>query len=101
MKKVLEPFGSCLLNSTASPAHFHPNWAGLPLLFSKQIPNGSHDFSYIFTIFFFSFFRYQTIEAHALGFLTHISLAIVGVDCLVHVNCKHKNFWNVFSPCCV
>ena len=27
------PFGSYLINSTANPAHFHSNWAGLALLF--------------------------------------------------------------------
>ena len=26
-KKTWEPFGCCLLNSTANPAHFHLNWA--------------------------------------------------------------------------
>ena len=34
-KKSWEPFGSYLLNSTANPAHFHPNWAGLAVLFSR------------------------------------------------------------------
>ena len=27
--------GSYLLNSTANPAHFHSNWAGLAVLFSR------------------------------------------------------------------
>ena len=43
-KKSWEPFGSYLLNSTANPAHFHPNWAGLAVLFSRQLLNGSQDF---------------------------------------------------------
>ena len=34
-KKSWEPFGSYLLNSTANPAHFHSNWAGLAVLFSR------------------------------------------------------------------
>ena len=29
LKKNVGPFGSYLLNSTANPAHFHSNWAGL------------------------------------------------------------------------
>ena len=33
-KKLWMPFGSYLLNSTANPAHFHSNWAGLAVLFS-------------------------------------------------------------------
>ena len=34
-EKSWEPFGSYLLNSTANPAHFHSNWAGLAVLFSR------------------------------------------------------------------
>ena len=51
-KKSWEPFGSCLLNSTANPAHFHPSLAGLAVLFSRQLPNGSHDFFQTFSICF-------------------------------------------------
>ena len=43
-KKSWEPFGSYLLNSTANSAHFHPNWSGLAVLFSRQLLNGSQDF---------------------------------------------------------
>ena len=35
LKKSWEPFGSYLQNSTANPAHFHSNWAGLAMLFSR------------------------------------------------------------------
>ena len=35
LKKSWVPFGSYLLNSTANPAHFHSNWAGLAVLFSR------------------------------------------------------------------
>ena len=35
LKKMWELFGSYLLNSTANPAHFHSNWAGSALLFSR------------------------------------------------------------------
>ena len=34
-KKSWVPFGRYLLNSTANPAHFHSNWAGLAVLFSR------------------------------------------------------------------
>ena len=34
-KKSGVPFESYLLNSTAYPAHFHSNWAGLAVLFSR------------------------------------------------------------------
>ena len=50
MKKIWEPFGSYLLNSTANPAHFYPNWAGLAVLFSRQLLNGSQDFFFGFNI---------------------------------------------------
>ena len=43
-KKSWEPFGNCLLNSTANPADFYPNWVWLAVLFSRQILNGSQDF---------------------------------------------------------
>ena len=37
-KKSWVPFGSYLIDSTANPAHFHSNWAGLALLFSRWLP---------------------------------------------------------------
>ena len=37
MKKLWEPFGSYQLNSAANPAQFHPKWAGLAVLFSRQL----------------------------------------------------------------
>ena len=43
-KKSWEPFGSYLLNSTANPANFHPNWVGLDVLFSRQLLNCSKIF---------------------------------------------------------
>ena len=46
------------------------SWAGLAVLFSRRILNG---YSLL------KFFRYETIETHALAFLTHIFLAIGGV----------------------
>ena len=51
-KKSWEPFWSCKLNSIANPAHFHPSLAGLAVLFSRQLPNGSHNFFQTFSIFF-------------------------------------------------
>ena len=43
-KKSWEPFRSYLLNSTANPANFHPNWTGLAVLISRQLPNNSQGF---------------------------------------------------------
>ena len=34
--KSWEPVRICLLNSTGNPANFHPNWAGLALLFGSN-----------------------------------------------------------------
>ena len=51
-KKSWEPFGSCLLNSTANPAKLGWKWAGLAVLFSRHLPNGSHDFFQTFSISF-------------------------------------------------
>ena len=70
-KKSWEPFGSCLLNSTANPAHFHPSLAGLAVLFSRQLPNGSHDFFQTFSMFFKEYFIKNPQTTIALPFLTH------------------------------
>jgi hypothetical protein len=78
-KKSWEPFRSCLLDSTANPAHFHPNWPGLAVLFSRQILNGSQDFFHIFSIIFIFFFKYETIETHARAFLALIISAVASV----------------------
>ena len=64
-KKSWEPFSICLLNSTAKRVDFQPNWAGLTVLFSRQILNGSQDFFLINTLIFIYFFEYETIETHA------------------------------------
>ena len=45
MKTLWESFGRCLLYNTANPARFGWKWANLAVLFSKQLPKGSHDFS--------------------------------------------------------
>ena len=55
-KKSWEPFRSFLPNSTANPAHFNQNWAGLAVLYSRQILNGSQDF------FFSLIFSFSCIE---------------------------------------
>ena len=34
----------------AIPAQFRLKWAGLAVLFSRQLPNGSHDLVHIFSI---------------------------------------------------
>ena len=57
----IEPFRICWLNGTANPAHSHPNWDGLAVLFSRQLPNSSPDLfdisSIIFTIYFWWYSR--------------------------------------------
>ena len=65
-----------LINSKANPAHFHPNWAGLAVLFSRQLLNGSQDFFFRFNILIY-FFKYETIETHARVFLP-LNISAVG-----------------------
>ena len=65
---------------SAKNAHFHPNWAGLAVLFSRQILNGSQDFFHIFSIFFIYCFKYETIETHARAFLALIISALGSVN---------------------
>ena len=71
MKKLWEPFGRCLLNSTA----IQWKWAGLAVLFSRQLPNGTHNFQHNFL--------YHLIKnpqtTIALTFLTHNISGVGGV----------------------
>ena len=83
-KKSWEPFGSCLLNSTANPAHFHPSLAGLAVPFSRQLPNGSHDFFQTFSICFL-IVSLRTHKPQSPFHFWHIifQLLVVCVACLV------------------
>ena len=67
-EKLWELSGSYLLNSTANAAHFYPNRAGLTLLFSRKLLNGSQDFLFNILIFVY-FFKYEIIETHVCAFL--------------------------------
>ena len=77
------PFGSYLLNSTANPAHFHSNWAESAVLFSRYLPNGTHDFFQIFRICFLKDFIKNPQTTIALTFMTHIISGIDGVLSLI------------------
>ena len=50
------------------------------MLFSKQLPNGSHDFFQTFSIYFFDYFIKIPQTTIALPFLTHNNSAIGGVS---------------------
>ena len=78
-KKLWEPFGSCLLNSTANPAKLGWKWARWAVLFSRYLPNGSHDFFQTFSIYFLDYFIKNPQTTTALPFLTHNISAIGGV----------------------
>ena len=80
-KKSWEPFRSCLLNSTANPAQFRWRWTGLSVLFGHvgQLPNGSHDFFHIFSLFLLTYLIMNPQTTNALTFLTLTILAIGGV----------------------
>ena len=59
------------------PAHFHPNGTGLTLLFSRQLPNGSHDFfSYFQHKFSNLLIKYPQMPLY----LCHIFFSIGGVS---------------------
>ena len=77
-QKLRETFGSYMLNSTANPAHFHSNWAGLAVHFSRQLLNSSQDFLLRFdNLIFIYFFKYKTIETHDRSFLL-LNISAVG-----------------------
>ena len=80
-KKSWAPFGSYLLNSTANPAHFHQNWAGLAVLFSRQILKRLPGFFLLFNILIFIYVsKYENIETHARAFMTLNILTISRVS---------------------
>ena len=60
-KKSWEPFRICLLHSSVNPANFHPNWAGLAVLCSRQILNGSQEFSLLYYNFNLIFHIYYFV----------------------------------------
>ena len=70
---------SRLLNSKANPAKFGWKWAGLAVLFSRQLPNGSHDFFQTFSTSFFDYFIKNPQTTIALPFLTNNNSATGGV----------------------
>ena len=78
-KKSWVLFGSYLLNNTANPAHLHSNWAESAVLFSRQLPNGTHDFFQIFRMCFLKDFIKNPQTTNALTFWTHIISGIDGV----------------------
>ena len=73
-------FNSYLMNGlilerekVVNPAHFYPNWAGLAVLFSKQIPISSKDFYFsvktvkdqwphIFVTYYFTFNQCERVS---------------------------------------
>ena len=72
-----------LQNSTAN---FHPNWAGLAVLFNRHILIGYQDFLFSLT---YLFFKYKIIENHACAFLSLI-ISAVGLKCsLLQWVCKN------------
>ena len=73
------PFGSYLLDSTADSAQFEWKWAGLAVLFSRYLPNGTHDFFQNFRICFIKDFIKNPQTTIALTLLTHIISVIDGV----------------------
>ena len=76
-KKSWEAFRICLLNITANTAQFWRKWAGLAVLFSRQLLNGSQDFFFLLNILILIYFlKYETIETHAHAFLTLNILSI-------------------------
>ena len=90
-KKSWEPFRIFLLNSTANPAQFGWKWAGLAVLFSRQLLNGSHDLLHIFSIIFIYLSKYKTIETHARAFLALIISTVGSV--YLQVSSLTANIW--------
>ena len=69
----------CIYRKVASSRQFECKWAGLAVLFSRQLPKGSHNVFQIFRIFFLNYFMKNPQTTIAPTFLTHIISAIDGV----------------------
>ena len=76
-KKINENENIKILERKKNPANFHSNWAGLAVLFSRQLLNGSQDFFHFNIFIFIYFFKYKTIETHARAFLS-LNISAVG-----------------------
>ena len=74
-KKSWVPFGSYLLDSTADSAQFEWKWAGLAVLFSRYLPNGTHNFFQNFRICFCKDFIKNPQTTIALTFLIIIIIS--------------------------
>ena len=87
-KKSWEPFEICLLNSTANPAQFWWKLAEFAVLFSRQILNGSQDFSFFYILCtIFSYFFNETIKTNGRAIL---SLIILGIGSVISVRSSMK-----------
>ena len=75
-----ELFESYLLNSTVNPAQLEWKWAGLAVLFGRQLLNGSHDFFQTLSIFFKDYFIKNPQTTITLPFLTH-NISAIGEVC--------------------
>ena len=67
------------ISKKANSAGLYTNWAGLAVLFSRQILDSSQDFFLCNTLIFIYSLKYEVIERHASAFLTLNILAIAGV----------------------
>ena len=65
------------------------------MLFSRKLPNGSHDFVQIFRIFFLNYFIKNSQTTIALTFLTHIISAIGGVNRKIYLMQFQQLFFNL------
>ena len=91
------PFGSYLLDSTADSAQFEWKRAGLAVLFSRYLPNGTHDFFQNVRIYFFKDFIKNPQTTIALTFLTHIISGIDGVEYFTYLNLAVKTLPECFA----
>ena len=78
----------------ANLANFHPSLAGLAVLFSRQLPNGSHDFFQTSSIYFLNHFIKDPQTTIALPFSTHNISAIGSVTPNVfHLPASLESIW--------
>ena len=68
LKKIVGAVWELPAKSTANPAKLGWKWAGLAVLFSRYLPNGSHDFFQTFSTDFYHYFIKNPQTTIALGF---------------------------------
>ena len=94
-KKSWEPFLSCLLNSTANPAHFHLSLTGLAVLFNRQLPIGPTFFFFKLSAYILKVISLRTHKPQSPSHLLHLGDVGFFKKICIYKFSTSFFFWNV------